>query len=154
MHITEALKVLLNAVISPTESGQETATWRRAIAYAILSGMLQAVANAVESAKELRLTLGGLAKHLPQLNDFSPCENALTTFLAETRKSLEAELGKESAEKALAVLEQRAREWLRKSPADILPAEMARMLYTLGYRIGMVFLGLDAMKRYESPSRI
>jgi hypothetical protein len=148
----EIVKELLNAVISPQVSGNESAPYRRAIAYAMLEGFLSAAASgaAKKYAKVLPRDIHSL---LEDVGKQSPCTELAKPVAAQVRQRLAVELDKETAEKVAKVFEEVFMQVVSSSPADILPAEEKVKFHRIGRDMGIVALALDSVPG-PSPSRI
>ncbi len=152
MVFVEIVKDLLNAVISPQVSGNESAPYRRAIAYAMLEGFLAAAASGVAKkyAKVLPRDIHALLEDVGRQN---PCVELAKSVAAQVRQRLAAELDKEVAEKVARVFEEVFSQITSSTPADILPAEEKVKFYRIGRDMGNVALALDSVPG-PSPSRI
>jgi hypothetical protein len=148
----EIVKDLLNAVISPQVSGNESASYRRAIAYAMLEGFLAAAASgaAKKYAKVLPRDIHTLLEDVGSRN---PCAELAKSAAAQVRQRFAAELDRETAEKVARVFEEVFAQVASSTPADILPAEEKVKFYRIGRDMGVVALALDSVPG-PSPSRI
>jgi len=143
---------LLNHIISPQVSGNESAAYRRAIAYAMLEGFLSAAASgaAKKYAKVLPRDIHAL---LEDVGRQSPCAELAKSVAAQARQRLAAELDREMAEKVARVFEEVFTQIASSKPADLLPAEEKVKFYRIGRDMGIVALALDSVPG-PSPSRI
>jgi hypothetical protein len=148
----EVVKDLLNHVISPQVSGNESAAYRRAIAYAMMEGFLSAAASgaAKKYAKVLPRDIHAL---LEDVGRQSPCAELAKSVAAQVKQRLAAELDRETAERVAKVFEEVFAQAVSSTPADILPAEERVKFYELGREMGAVALALDSVPG-PSPSRI
>ena len=152
MVFVEVVKDLLNHVISPQVSGNESAAYRRAIAYAMMEGFLSAAASgaAKKYAKVLPRDIHAL---LEDVGRQSPCAELAKSVAAQVKQRLAAELDRETAERVAKVFEEVFAQAVSSTPADILPAEERVKFYELGREMGAVALALDSVPG-PSPSRI
>lgn len=148
----EIVKELLNAVISPRVTGNESAQYVRAIAYAILLGLLSAVATGVarKYAKVLPREISGL---LEGVGREGPFMELLKSVVAQVRPRLEVEVGKEAAERVVRIFEEAVAHAVSQTPADILPAEERMKYFRIGRDMGIIALAFDSMPG-PSPSKI
>jgi len=148
----EIVKDLLNSVISPQVSGNESAPYRRAIAYAMLEGFLSAAASgaAKKYAKVLPRDIHALLEDVGKQN---PCAELAKSVAVQVKQRLAAELDKEAAEKVAKVFEEVLSQVALSKPADILPAEEKIKFYRIGRDMGIVALAFDSTPG-PSPSRI
>jgi len=148
----EVVKDLLNHIISPQVSGNESAAYRRAIAYAMMEGFLSAAASgtAKKYAKVLPRDIHAL---LEDVGRQSPCAELAKSVAAQVRQRLAAELDRETAEKVARVFEEVFMQIASSTPADLLPAEERVKFYRIGRDMGVVALALDSVPG-PSPSRI
>jgi len=148
----EVVKDLLNHVISPQVSGNESAAYRRAIARAMLEGFLSAAASgaAKRYAKVLPRDIHALLEDVGKKN---PCVELAKSMAAQVRQRLAVELDRETAEKVARVFEEVFMQAASSTPADILPAEEKVKFYELGREMGVVALAFDSVPG-PSPSRI
>jgi predicted transglutaminase-like cysteine proteinase len=148
----ETVKDLLGHVISPQVSGNESAAYRRAIAYAMMEGFLAAAASgaAKKYAKVLPRDIHAL---LEDVGKQSPCTELAKSVAAQIRQRLAVELDKETAEKVAKVFEEVFTQVASSTPADILPAEERVKYYRIGWSMGVVAIALDSVPG-PSPSRI
>lgn len=151
MVFVEIVKDLLNAVISPQVSGNESAPYRRAIAYAMLEGFLSAASGAVKKyAKVLPRDIHALLEDVGKRN---PCAELAKSAAAQVKQRLAVELDRETAEKVAKVFEEVFLQLVSSTPADLLPAEEKVKFYKIGRDMGVVALALDSVPG-PSPSRI
>jgi hypothetical protein len=148
----EIVKDLLNSVISPQVSGNESAPYRRAIAYAMLEGFLSAAASgaAKKYAKVLPRDIHALLEDVGKQN---PCAELAKSVAVQVKQRLAVELDKEAAEKVAKVFEEVLSQVALSKPADILPAEEKIKFYKIGRDMGIVALAFDSAPG-PSPSRI
>jgi predicted transglutaminase-like cysteine proteinase len=148
----EVVKDLLGHVISPQVSGNESAAYRRAIAYAMMEGVLSAAASgaAKKYAKVLPRDIHAL---LEDVGRQSPCAELAKSVAAQVRQRLASELDRETAEKVARVFEEVFTQIASSTPADLLPAEEKVKFYRIGRDMGVVALALDSVPG-PSPSRI
>jgi predicted transglutaminase-like cysteine proteinase len=148
----DVVKDLLNHVISPQVSGNESAAYRRAIAYAMMEGFLSAAASgaAKKYAKVLPRDIHAL---LEDVGRQSPCAELAKSVAAQVRQRLASELDRETAEKVARVFEEVFTQIASSTPADLLPAEEKVKFYRIGRDMGVVALALDSVPG-PSPSRI
>ncbi len=148
----EIAKELLNAVISPRVSGNESAHYVRAIAYAILLGLLSAVASGMAKKyaktlpREISSLLEGVAKE-------GPFMELLKSVVAQVRPRLEVEVGREAAERVVRIIEEAVAQAVTQTPADILPAEERMKYFKIGRDMGIIALAFDSVPG-PSPSKI
>ena len=152
MIFVEVVKELLNAVISPRVTGNESAQYVRAIAYAILMGLLSAVATGVAKkyAKVLPREISGL---LEGVGKEGPCMELMRSVVAQVRHRLEVEVGREAAERVVKIFEEAAAQAVSQTPADILPAEERMKYFRIGKDMGVIALAFDSVPG-PSPSKI
>ena len=152
MVFVEIVKDLLNSVISPQVSGNESAPYRRAIAYAMLEGFLSAAASgaAKKYAKVLPRDIHALLEDVGKQN---PCAELAKSVAVQVKQRLAVELDKEAAEKVAKVFEEVLSQVALSKPADILPAEEKIKFYKIGRDMGIVALAFDSAPG-PSPSRI
>jgi len=148
----EIVKDLLNAVISPQVSGNESVPYRRAIAYAMLEGFLSAAASGAvkKYAKMLPRDIHALLEDVGKQN---PCAELAKSAAAQVKQRLAVELDREVAEKVAKVFEEVFLQVASSTPADLLPAEEKVKFYKIGRDMGIVALALDSVPG-PSPSRI
>jgi len=148
----EIVKELLNAVISPRVSGNESAQYVRAVAYAILLGLLSAVATgmAKKYAKVLPREISSLLENVAKEGPFM---ELLKSVVAQVRPRLEVEIGKEATERAVRIIEEAVAQAVSQTPADILPAEEKMKFFKIGRDMGVVALAFDSVPG-PSPSKI
>jgi len=148
----EIVKELLNAVISPRVSGNESVQYVRAIAYAILLGLLSAVATgmAKKYAKVLPREISGLLENVAKEGPFM---ELLRSVVAQVRPRLEVEIGREAAERAIKIIEEAVVQAATQTPADILPAEERMKYFKIGRDMGIIALAFDSVPG-PSPSKI
>ncbi len=148
----EIAKELLNAVISPKVSGNESVQYVRAIAYAILMGLLSAVATGIAKkyAKTLPREISGLLEGVAKEGPFM---ELLKSVVAQVRPRLEVEIGREAAERAIRIIEEAVAQAVTQTPADILPAEERMKYFKIGRDMGIIALAFDSVPG-PSPSKI
>jgi len=148
----ETVKDLLGHIISPQVSGNESAAYRRAIAYAMMEGFLAAAASgaAKKYAKMLPRDIHALLEDVGKLN---PCMELAKSVAAQIKQRLAVELDRETAEKVAKVFEEVLTQAASSTPADILPAEEKVKFYRIGWSMGVVAIALDSVPG-PSPSRI
>jgi predicted transglutaminase-like cysteine proteinase len=148
----ETVRDLLGHVISPQVSGNESAAYRRAIAYATMEGFLAAAASgaARRYAKMLPRDIHALLEDVGKQN---PCAELAKSVTAQIKQRLAAELDRETAEKVAKVFEEVFTQVATSTPADILPAEERLKYYKIGWSMGVVAIALDSVPG-PSPSRI
>ncbi len=152
MVFVEVVKDLLGHVISPQVSGNESAAYRRAIAYAMLEGLLAAVASG--AAKQYaRVLPRDIYTLLEDVQNRNPCAELAMSVAAQVRRRLAAELDREVAERVAKVFEEVFSQIASSTPADILPAEERVKFYKIGRDMGIVALALDSVPK-PSPSKI
>jgi hypothetical protein len=148
----EVVKDLLGHVISPQVSGNESATYRRAIAYVTLKGVLAELASG--TAEKAGKTLPkNIRARLEEIGKRNPCAELAKSVAVQVRQRLAAELDRETAEKVARVFEEVLTQVASATPADILPAEERVKFYELGKEMGVVALAFDSAPG-PSPSRI
>ncbi len=152
MVFVEIARDMIRWVVSPEVSGNESAAYRRAIAYAMLEGFLSATASgaAKRYAKMLPRDIHALLEDVGRQN---PCAELAKSVAAQVRQRLAAELDRETAEKVAKVFEEVFAQAASSTPADILPAEEKVKFYRIGRDMGVVALAFDSVPG-PSPSRI
>ena len=152
MVYVENVTNLMNHVISPQVSGNESASYRRAIAYAMLEGFLAAAASGTtrKYAKVLPRDLHAL---LEDVGRQSPCAELAKSVALQVRQRLAAELDREAAEKVAKAFEEVFMQIASSTPADLLPAEEKVKYYKIGWSMGALAIALDSVPG-PSPSRI
>jgi len=154
--VEEVVKDLLNHLISPQVSGNESIAYRRAvaraIAYVTLKGVLKELASGTAERAAKALPKSIRAK-LEDVGRWNPCAELAKSVAAQVKQRLAAELDRETAEKVAKVFEEVFAQVASSTPADILPAEEKVKFYELGREIGVVALAFDSVPG-PSPSRI
>ena len=143
---------MLNHIISPQVSGNESAAYRRAIAYAMMEGFLSAAASGA-AKKYAKVFPRDIHALLEDVGRQSPCAELAKSAAAQVRQRLAAELDRETAEKVARVFEEVFTQIASSTPADLLPAEERVKFYRIGRDMGAVALALDSVPG-PSPSRI
>ncbi len=153
MGLTEKIvETLLNHVISPQVSGNESMAHKRAVAYATLMGALVELAFGTAEMAGRALPKGIRAK-LESIGRRNPCIELAKSVAVQVKQRLAVELDKETAEKVARVFEEILAQVASSTPADILPAEERVKFYELGREMGIVALAFDSIPG-PSPSRI
>lgn len=152
MVYVEIVTHLLNHVISPQVSGNESVAYRRAIAYAILEGFLSATASGV-AARHAKVLPRDVHAMLEDVSKQNPCLELARSIASQVKQRLAVELDKETAEKVAKAFEEAFAQVTSSTPADILPAEERIKFYKIGRSTGAVALALDSVPG-PSPSRI
>ena len=150
--VEEVVKDLLNHVISPQVSGNESIAYRRAIAYITLKGVLKELASGT-AERAAKVLPRGVRARLEDMGRWNPCAELAKSVAAQARQRLAAELDREMAEKVARVFEEVFAQAASSTPADILPAEEKVKFYELGREMGAVALAFDSVPG-PSPSRI
>jgi hypothetical protein len=148
----EIVTHLLNHVISPQVSGNESVVYRRAIAYAILEGFLSATASGI-SARYAKVLPRDVHAMIEDVGRQNPCAELAKSVASQVKQRLAVELDKETAEKVAKVFEEVFTQVTSSTPADILPTEERVKFYKVGRSMGAVALALDSVPG-PSPSRI
>jgi hypothetical protein len=151
----EIVKTLLNHVISPQVSGNETAAYRRAIAYETLEGVLAGLASgtAEKAGKVLPRSILSKLENVGNRTKQHLCAEFVKSVVARVKQRIAVELGKEAAEKVTKMIEEELMQVASRTPADILPIEERIMFYELGREMAVVALAFDSVPG-PSPSRI
>jgi len=150
--VEEVVKDLLNHVISPQVSGNESIAYRRAIAYVTLKGVLKELASGT-AERAAKVLPRSIRAKLEDVGRWNPCAELAKSVAAQVRQRLAAELDRETAEKVTKVFEEVFAQVASSTPADILPAEEKVKFYELGREMGAVALAFDSAPG-PSPSRI
>lgn len=150
--VEEIVKDLLNHVISPQVSGNETASYRRAIAYVTLRGFLKELASGT-AEKAGKVLPRSIRARLEDVGKWNPYAELAKSVAAQVRQRLAMELDRETAEKVARVFEEVFTQAVSSTPADILPAEEKVKFYELGREMAAVALAFDSVPG-PSPSRI
>jgi hypothetical protein len=151
----EVVKTLLNHVISPQVSGNESISYRRAIAYITLRGFLKGLGSSTaEKAgkalpKSIRARLEDVGDQMRQ----SLYADLAKSVVVRVKQRLAVELDKETAERVARVFEEELMQAASPTPADILPVEERVKFYELGMEMAVVALAFDSVPG-PSPSRI
>ncbi len=143
---------MLNHVISPQVSGNESISYRRAVAYVTLLGVLESLASGTAERagralpKSIRAMLENIGKRNPYLE-------LAKSVAVQIKQRLAVELDRETAERVARIFEEVFAQVASSTPADILPAEERVKFYELGREMGAVALAFDSVPG-PSPSRI
>jgi hypothetical protein len=150
--VEEIVKDLLGHIISPQVSGNESAAYRRAIAYITLKGVLVELASGT-AEKAGKVLPRSIRARLEDIGKQNPYVELAKSMAVQVKQRLAVELDKEIAEKVARVFEEVFAQVASSTPADILPAEERVKFYELGREMGAVALAFDSAPG-PSPSRI
>jgi hypothetical protein len=150
--VEEIVKNLLNHVISPQVSGNESIAYRRGIAYITLKGFLKELGSGT-AERAAKVLPKSIRARLEDMGKWNPYAELAKSVAVQVKQRLVAELDRETAEKVAKVFEEVFTQIASSTPADLLPAEEKVKFYELGREMAAVALAFDSVPG-PSPSRI
>jgi len=150
--VEEIVKDLLNHVISPQVSGNESIAHRRGIAYIMLKGFLKELGSGA-AERAAKVLPKSIRARLEDMGNWNPYAELAKSVAVQVKQRLAAELDRETAEKVAKVFEEVFMQIASSTPADLLPAEEKVKFYELGREMAVVALAFDSVPG-PSPSRI